>query len=249
MNTTILLIRYVAVLALVAARSVMAADVGASYVEKTVHGHTMRFPLVTGFAPICEESAKFAERARSLAPGTHEFLTCASDRVKWEALRAGKGSDLYPMILVTVQRPQQGGPLSLDEFTKIKKAAHEQLGDKLASDGTPPSGVRKIDKAASSAGVQRTTNSYEQQLRGFFDAPSKAPSFSFLTSRTSTITEVGRSYEVREVTAISTVFFLGELIQVMVVDAASSPDASTPRVVMMQWLDAFNALNPMEANK
>jgi hypothetical protein len=249
MNTTRLLVRYVAVLAMVAARSVMAADVGASYVEKIVRGHTMRFPLVTGFAPVCEESAQFAERARRLTPATHEFLTCASDRIKWEAYRSGKGADLYPIVLVTVQRPQRGGPFSLDEFMKMKKAAHEQLGDKLAIDGTPPSSVRKIDEAASSAAGQRTTNSYEQQLRGFFDAPSKAPSFSFLTSRNSTITEAERTYEVREVTAISTVFFLGELIQVMVVDTGSSPNASTPQVVTRHWLDSFNALNPTQAEK
>src|SRR5687767_6453299 len=64
---------------------------------------------------------------------------------------------------------------------------------------------RKLAKIGIIYGLRKVV---VQQLRGFFDAPSKAPSFSFLTSRNSTITEAERTYEVREVTAISTAFFL-----------------------------------------
>jgi hypothetical protein len=222
-----------------------AAGAEPEYLEKSVHGRTVRLPLLSGFTPVCENDVSYAARVRSLAPASHEFLTCASDRRKWEALRAGNGSDLYPLIVVTAVREQPSGRLSPDEFARLKELAHERLGDMLASNGTPPSSVRAIDEAASTSTVPRTTNSYEQQLRGFFDAPSKAPSFSYMTSRNGTITEGGRTYEVREVTAISTVYVRGDLIQLMMVDGGvPSPDASRLRNLTKQWLDAFNEVTP-----
>ena len=66
-----------AILTLPAALSVGAADARQSFVEKGVHGYTVRFPLLAGFAPLCEDSSEFAARARSLTPRSADFLTCA----------------------------------------------------------------------------------------------------------------------------------------------------------------------------
>jgi hypothetical protein len=221
------------------------ADANKDYLQKEVAGRVVRLPMLPGFASSCEENAAVAERARNMTPQTHDFLTCASDLKKWNDLKAGKtSSDFYPLLILAVQRHHPGGPFTEDEFTKLTKAAHAKLGDMIESEKKIPRSVRDTDEALSAGGSRRSTSEYVQKMQGFFDAPSTLPSFSFVTSRSYTVSEGGRARAIREITGISTIYYHGELLQLMVLDSVGpNGDSFRPMEITKHWLNAFNALN------
>jgi hypothetical protein len=233
------------VLGLSVALHVAHAGTNPGYVEKKVGDHMVRLPLLPGFAPSCEENSEVSKRMESLTPQTHVFLTCASDLAKWNSFKAGKPpTDFYPLLGVTVIRQPAGGPFTSAEFAKLRDAAHAKLADMLASANERDPSIRGMDQAASANGRERSTQSYQQSMQGFFEAPSSAPSFSFITTRTSSISEAGVTREVREVTANSSVLYSGDVLQLMIVSRAeANADTAVPRDVTRLWLQAFNSLN------
>lgn len=236
------------ILGLSVALHVAHAGTNPGYVEKKLGDHMVRLPLLPGFAPSCEENSEVSKRMESLTPQTHVFLTCASDLAKWNSFKAGKPpTDFYPLIEVTVIRQSAGGPFTSAEFTRLRDAAHARLGDMLASVNEKDPNIRGMDQAASANGLDRSTQRYQQSLQGFFEAPSAAPSFSFITIRTASISEAGVTRESREVTATSSVLYSGDVLQLMVVSSTGvNPDTTVPRDVTRRWLTAFNLLNQSE---
>jgi hypothetical protein len=63
-------------------------------------------------------------------------------------------------------------------------------------------------------------------MQGLFEAPSAAPSFSFVMTRSATLSEAGIAREIHEVSAVSTVFYFDELRQLIVV-STSGANANT----------------------
>ena len=100
---------------------------------------------------------------------------------KWNAFEADRPqTDLYPLLVVAVQREQASGPFSIAEFTMLREAAHAPLEDMVAATDEHSPTIHDIDQPASAGGYNRSTQRYEQTMQGIFQAPSETPSLSFV---------------------------------------------------------------------
>lgn len=218
------------------------------YLEKRLGLKTVKLPKLNDFSPACEENAQLAQRAAAMAPKSSTFLTCLVDAKKWLDYRTGKSTDLYPLIAVTVQIPQPGGDFTLEEFKKIRAAAHNQLGDLLADSQYAQRQLKEEDRTLASSGMNITRENYQQALQGFFEPAGATSSFSYLVSRSSTISEAGTTKKLMEVNAVSTIYYSGKLLGLSVIDVSfDNNQGLRARDITAKWLRSFRELNEYAA--
>jgi hypothetical protein len=238
------MVRTVITVLLAALAGMAAAAANPTYIEKSLGARTVRFPQLAGFPAACEENQALAERAAALAPKSSAFLTCFVEESKWRSFREGKPVDLYPLVAVTVVRPDPSGPVTVTDFHKLRQAAHTQLGDLLLKPGDAQARLSEQDARNAAKGGDLQRKNYHQKLSGFFKTPDDAESFSFLVERNTTLSEAGITKQLCEVIAVSTILFEGRLLGAMVIDNCSSaPQGLRVREITIRWLRAFSEAN------
>lgn len=214
------------------------------YLEKSLGASKVKLPMLHDFSPACEESAQFAQRIAAMTPKTSTFITCLVDAKKWLDYRNGKSTDLYPIIAVAVQISQRGRDLTMEEFKRIQAAAHNQLADLLSDSQYAQRQLKEQDHKLANKGVNLSRDNYQQAFQGFFEPMGESSSFSYLVSRSSTISEAGTTKELAEVNAVSTVYHSGKLIGLSVVDMAfDNNQGFAAREITAKWLRSFRELN------
>lgn len=248
MNATNRRVGSVNVFIILALIGVAHADSNKDYFQKEFYGHIVRLPTLPGLAYSCEDTV-FGGRMIQTIPKTHVLVTCGSDLGKWNELKAGKTpSDLYPMLVLSVQRHQPGAAYTASEFGRILTAVHSQVGDMIESGKTVSRTAGTDDLRPFAAGREMSVVGFVYRAVRFFDAPSALPSLSYVTSKTYTIAEGGSTHEFLEIGANSTIFYQGESLQLVVLDRAGpNGDSFKPEEITKRWLSAFSALNNAES--
>ncbi|SDZ72272.1 hypothetical protein SAMN05518854_1262 [Variovorax sp. YR266] len=221
-----------------------AVAAGPAFVEKSLGSQTVRLPVLAAFPAACEENRPLAERAASLAPKSSNFVTCFVPADKLILIREGKVADLYPYVTVTVDPPHPSGPFTLREFQQLRQATRAKLGELRSKSNDAQRQLQTQDANIAARGGDLKREDYQQQLSGFFDAPGKFESFSFLVNRSAKVSEAGASTTLCEMNAVTTILYSGRLLRVLVIDDCSG---ATPglraREITAAWLTALSRLN------
>lgn len=214
------------------------------YVEKPIGHRLVKLPVLSGFAPACEENSKIARRAQLMTPKTSVFLTCFVEAGKWRNFVAGRSTDLYPYIAVAVQVPIRGGDFSPEEFEKLRAAAHRRLGSLLTNAKAARQKLSAQDRKLAASGEPIARRHYQQSLRGFFEPPGATSSFSFVVVRSATVSAAGATRTLNEVDAVSTILYSGRLLGLSVVDRTTDKNQGLrARKITSRWLREFRELN------
>ncbi|MGJ7529687.1 hypothetical protein [Variovorax sp. GB1P17] len=212
------------------------------FVEKSVGTALVKMPVLPGFSRACDENQQFAQRAAALTPKTSEFITCFVPTSKWLDFQAGRATDLYPLIGVSVARPPAVG-FTPEKFKEMMEAARKQLGDMLG-DGSAEKRLAEQDAALARSGNGIQRDNFRQAYGGLFPTPQGKPSFAYLTARTVDVTEQGAELQLKEVVATGVVLQGGRLIMLSVVDGTATGVKVAPvQDIMRQWIHAFASLN------
>lgn len=220
------------------------ADQPARHVEKRIGDRIVKLPVLSGFAPACEENSQIAQRAQLMTPKTSVFLTCFVEAQKWRDFLSGKPTDLYPFVAATIQAPIQGGDFTLEEFEKLRAAAHKQLGSLVADTKGAQQQLSEQDRKLAASGVPVTRGSYQQSLQGFFEPPGATKTISYVAIRSSSVAEAGITKYLNEVNAASTILYSGKLLGLNVVDQTENNDQGRrAQEITANWLRAFRESN------
>jgi len=200
----------------------VASAAGVPYREVALGAAKVKLPTV-GFVLACDENAQLAARVKAMTPPTSGFVTCMVRPDKWKAAKSGAPVDLTPIIVVTVQKQQPGEAFSVQEFKTMRDKAYSL-------------------QSAMVAGGSRS-------FKGFFATPDRSLSFSFLVGDATPTPSHAASTATGKMQSVSTVYFAGHLLNVVVVDRADgNEDGHRTRDVTIDWLRAFQASNAPVAN-
>ncbi|HRE18817.1 MAG TPA: hypothetical protein PLW86_17390 [Rhodocyclaceae bacterium] len=244
MSNTLTLAKITALSALVAMARFANAGTELDYLEKPLANRVVKLPVLPGFLPACEEDPQFAQRAALMSPKNTLFLTCLVDSRKWRDFRDGRSINLYPFVAVTVALPHPSGDFTPDDFQNLKAATRAQLGNLLADNQYAKRQIAAQDKKLSKVGTEVHRRDYQEGLQGFFEPIGGNSSFSYVVSRSATVSEGGVTRGVREMNAVSTILYSGRLLLLNVVDQPSdSAQGLTVQEITSRWLHAFRRFN------
>lgn len=230
--------------AMLASTSAISAAAGAAYIDKPLGAQAVRLPMLSGFPAVCEDSRAIAERMMSLAPKSSIFVTCFLPAAKWQLVRDGKPSDLYPYISVSVDPLSSSGPFTSKEFQQLREATRARFGDLRSKNGAARQDLKAQDAITAARGGDLRREDYRQQSLGFFDLPSNVESFSFLVNRSVKASEGGISEDVCEMISVTTILHAGRLIRAsMIDDCSGAVPGLRARELTLTWLTAFSAFN------
>jgi hypothetical protein len=162
-----------------------------------------------------------------------------------EAMRKHVRHDSYPLLAVSMVRELKGGPLTAEEFAKLKALAMQRMASMVTA---PDSAQQELDRQdqgiASKGGTLKRTNE-GMDFGGFFTYTREQPSFTYLVTRSTVMTEAGASERTCEVNAASMLFWHGRMLGLSVIDhCAGTPKDARATSITHTWLTTFESLNP-----